>query len=229
MTTIDLDTERHATCGHKHRSYRAVAKCCWPSPYWILGEGPYATVSRCLRVIWWNHITSRHTIMLHPTEDAAWTALAQINTTGCGQRCSGAGRHEIYVLDTAPLWRPPPDDGSLAEQLARPRKRTDWGPWALDTEAMVLRIEAEGHPLVDYEVDLEWCRDSAQVLDWICQLLHKGRDDYPMIFGLVNALDDVLHPQRNLCSSGKHKTITKTQVAALAYQAAAERAKAVPR
>jgi hypothetical protein len=221
---VDLTTQRHTVCGHRHRSYHAVAKCRWPK-HGIQGDGPYAVVSNCARA-------HRPLIWLADTEAVAQTILdAMNNNNGCGERCQH--QHEIYVIgmiEPAPY----PFDrehfpGTLADSLARPRKRTDWGPWALDTETMVLRIEADGHPLVDYEVDLEWCLDSAQVLDWICQIAHKDHDDYPAITGLVNALDDVLDPQRNLCSSGKHKVITEARVHELARQAAAERQAAVPR
>jgi hypothetical protein len=94
-----------------------------------------------------------------------------------------------------------------------------WGPWVLDTDVLVLRLEDPGHYLHGYEVDLEWWLDSAQVADWIFQILHKDRSDKNVITGLVNALDDVLHPQRNLCAGSRSLTITAEQVRQLAGQA----------
>jgi hypothetical protein len=96
----------------------------------------------------------------------------------------------------------------------------------LDTDVLVLRTgRIEG----GYEVDLEQCLDSAQVLDWIFQAAGKTWGDDRTITGLVNALDDVLDPQAALCSWGKGKTITKAQARemALAAQARQERGIAV--
>lgn len=93
-----------------------------------------------------------------------------------------------------------------------------WGPWELDPGVLVLRRTDQADA---YEVDLEWCLDSAQVLDWICQIAHKDRADHVAITGLVNALDDVLHPQRNLCSGGEPGQITTAQLRELALAAQA--------
>lgn len=85
-----------------------------------------------------------------------------------------------------------------------------WGPWRLDRRTRVL------YPVEPYryEVDLDRCRTSAEVLDWICQVAGKGWADDATLAGLVRALDDVLYPQANLCSSGQSKTLTKTGIRA---------------
>ena len=38
----------HVRCGKRHRTIGVVARCCWPKTVWVQGDGPYATVSRCV-------------------------------------------------------------------------------------------------------------------------------------------------------------------------------------
>lgn len=104
----------------------------------------------------------------------------------------------------------------------------DWGPWRLylPTLVLVLLGEMEQHDAGEtfayerYEVDLEQCLNSAQVLDWIMQITKKGWADDATVAGLARAINDVLDPQAHLCSSGASSNITKTQVAQLAKAAA---------
>ncbi|SFQ26564.1 hypothetical protein [Amycolatopsis rubida] len=102
---------------------------------------------------------------------------------------------------------------SLRQGLG-PRGDRDWGPWRLDPETLVLFCEDDAHPS-GYEVDLELCLTSAQVLDWIMQVEMKTWADDAVVAGLVRALNDVLRPQATLCSSGISKTLTKTRIAGL--------------
>ena len=76
-----------------------------------------------------------------------------------------------------------------------------WGDWHLDVEHLVLI-----NP--NYEIDLERCLTSAEVLDWILQFSKKYHASYLDIAGLVNAFDSVLTPQASLCSFGQPKRIT---------------------
>jgi hypothetical protein len=71
-----------------------------------------------------------------------------------------------------------------------------------------------------YDVDLERCRTSAEVLDWIFQVAAKTWADDRMIAGLVRELDRRLHPQGTLCAFGADRgpidiRRTLTEVAAL--------------
>lgn len=112
---------------------------------------------------------------------------------------------------------------TLDELLAEPDKPGDWGPWRLDPEIRVL------YPVwpYRYEVDLDKCLSSAQVLDWVCQIAGKtwGQDpdapwsDDAIVAGLVRALDDVLHPQGQLCSFGMSRRLSKRKIAALVRRA----------
>src|SRR3954453_804375 len=70
-------------CTAKHRTWKTRATCIWPWAHWIIGDGPYATLSRCrYRVT---------TVMLHRTEAAALGALALIDDYGCGGACRQQG------------------------------------------------------------------------------------------------------------------------------------------
>lgn len=92
----------------------------------------------------------------------------------------------------------------------RGKPRPEWGPWNLDGDVYVLWTDAPGYR---YEVDLEQCTTSAQVLDWICQVARKewpGRDR--IIAGLVTAVDDVLTPQAHLCSCGQSGHLSKSAI-----------------
>lgn len=91
----------------------------------------------------------------------------------------------------------------------------DWGPWRLDKSVYVLFPTTPYR----YEVDLEDCTTSAEVLDWIFQIAGKTWADDATIAGLVRALDDILHPQATLCSSGQSRSLTRSDVRALVRRA----------
>lgn len=94
-----------------------------------------------------------------------------------------------------------------------PRRRTpDWGGWLLRRETRELALPVH-RSLIDfgddaYAVDLDDCRTSAQVLDWICQVASKSWATDEIVAGLVRALSDVLDPQSNLCSGGQGKALS---------------------
>lgn len=96
-----------------------------------------------------------------------------------------------------------------------------WGPWRLDRENLQLVFIDQGEWI--YDVDLERCTDSEGMLDWIMQVNGKSwaEDDRSVVAGLVDALDDVLHPQANMCSGGVGKAITKEKLVELVEKAAA--------
>jgi hypothetical protein len=100
------------------------------------------------------------------------------------------------------------------EPAPRGERRAEWGPWHIDRGTYVLWTEAGGYR---YEVDLERCLTSAEVLDWICQIARKqwDGDHAATVAGLVAALDDVLNPQAHLCSSGCSKRLTRAAVRGL--------------
>jgi hypothetical protein len=91
------------------------------------------------------------------------------------------------------------------------RRRHNWGPWHLNRSGMFLWMNDEtGYR--QYEVDLKCCRTSAEVLDWIIQIAGKQWSNDAILSGLVRALNDVLYPQKNLCSgfmSGQSLTVAQ--------------------
>jgi hypothetical protein len=103
-------------------------------------------------------------------------------------------------------------------------RRGDWGPWRLAPRERVLYADGpypgQGGRSYWYEVDLDECITSAQVLDRIIQVAEKTWADNVVIAGLVRALDDVLRPQAHLCSSGASKTLDRAKIRALVGQAA---------
>jgi hypothetical protein len=68
-----------------------------------------------------------------------------------------------------------------------------WGPWSINEKHLTL-VHEEG-----YEVSLRECTSSAAILDWIYQIHGKTWADPATLVGLLNAVEDVLHPQENYC------------------------------
>ncbi len=83
-------------------------------------------------------------------------------------------------------------DSILAERI-----NEGWGGWIYDWRIHVLR-----HTTERYEIDLERCRTSAEILDWISQVQKKGWATPQLVGDMVEALDDLLNFQANYCSWG---------------------------
>lgn len=84
----------------------------------------------------------------------------------------------------------------------------NWGPWRLDAKRRVLSTldpYGEGEP---YDIDLDSCLTSAEVLDWICHVADKPWGDEQHVAGLVRAFRDVLNPQVELCSWGRSSSLS---------------------
>jgi hypothetical protein len=77
-----------------------------------------------------------------------------------------------------------------------PCKRTKWGPWRHNRKDRTLCHEN------GYGIDLDECGTSAQVLDWIFQVFGKQWADPFTVASLLEALEDLVDPQKNLCSGG---------------------------
>ncbi|MFI7705228.1 hypothetical protein [Nonomuraea sp. NPDC049480] len=109
------------------------------------------------------------------------------------------------------------------EAEARARRRwhrgaisdTRWNGWRLKPSTYVLELVRDGNFV--YEVDLDRCLDSAETLDWIMQV--SGKEFYRLdmgavISGLIYAIDDVIDPQRRMCSFGSSTRLTQKEVRA---------------
>ena len=102
--------------------------------------------------------------------------------------------------------------------------RTTWGRWVYHPDTFVLRF-AEG-TTDEYEVDLDRCKTSAEVLDWIFQVSKKGWVTAAEVGELVGALEYLLDPQCNLCSLGQDKPIDpRATVARVLKERVADEAK----
>ena len=91
----------------------------------------------------------------------------------------------------------------LDAEPGRPQDGHAWGGWLYQKENLTLQfVPRDGHWW--YEVDLEKCVSSAAILDRIFQIRSKREDlvSAEDIGHLVAALDDLLHPQANVCSFG---------------------------
>jgi hypothetical protein len=92
-----------------------------------------------------------------------------------------------------------------------PRPKRDWHGWEL--HGMHLSYQAYpsgGH----YIFDIGDRTTSAAVLDILMQVDQKTWATAPCVAGLVHALNDILHPQANLCSGGSNKHMTPAAIAA---------------
>lgn len=94
---------------------------------------------------------------------------------------------------------------TAASQIA-PAAFRDWGPWRLKASTYVLELPGR------YEVDLERCLDSAEVLDYLAQVAGKRWATPEVVAGLLVALDDVLQVQAHLCPFGVGARITASSV-----------------
>lgn len=81
----------------------------------------------------------------------------------------------------------------------RRAKRT-WGNWVLNHSTHELCYKGT----YDYHIDLNRCRDSAQVLDWIQHVCGKNfaHKDPQCMFDLVCALKDILQIPAGYCEWG---------------------------
>jgi hypothetical protein len=97
---------------------------------------------------------------------------------------------------------------TMSELAARPPTKR-WGPWRLSGTYLVY---SEGRGEHEYNIDLLDCTSSAEVLDWICQIVGKTWGTTEVVGHLARAFDEVLRPQERLCSFGQHLTLTEGQL-----------------
>src|SRR5262249_11575255 len=76
------------------------------------------------------------------------------------------------------------------------------GDWVYHPETLVVRYRKG---VIEYEVDLEQCSKSAEMLDSIFQFGKKVWATSESVGDLVKILNRLLYPQENLCSWGKEQ------------------------
>jgi hypothetical protein len=84
-------------------------------------------------------------------------------------------------------------------------ERSTWGRWVYHPDPFVLRLAENTRD--EYEVDLDRCTSSAEMLDWIMQVASKPGVTAEDLGHLVGALNHLFHPQAYLCSGGEDKRI----------------------
>jgi hypothetical protein len=78
-----------------------------------------------------------------------------------------------------------------------------WGPWILmSNETLQLYLEGSW----TYEIDLQGCRSSAALLDFVCQIAGKAWATPDVVGHMVIALNQTLLPQAFLCSGCSYTT-----------------------
>jgi hypothetical protein len=85
--------------------------------------------------------------------------------------------------------------------------RVQWGQWKYRADVFSLDNETQG-----YEVDLDTCTDSAQILNWVFQASSKEWSNEASV-DLIEAFRDIFNRQANVCPGGKGKKIDPRAVA----------------
>lgn len=94
-----IKVRRHpARCSQAHRTYKATAKCIWPSSAQVEGEGPYALVSTCYYR--YKNRRKRDRVLLFKTLEAAEKRLGHTwGKCACGWGCGGGMNHKIVEIE----------------------------------------------------------------------------------------------------------------------------------
>ena len=85
-------------------------------------------------------------------------------------------------------------------KLKSPKKSKIWEYQDMANTLYLPANVAGRHPW--YEIDLDRCRNSAQILDWIAQIAAKRWASAMIVADLIWALDDYLGLQAGFCSWG---------------------------
>lgn len=89
--------------------------------------------------------------------------------------------------------------------MDKPKNGTTWGTWQYNEKRLTLTYSGYNH--YRYEIDLEECDTSAEVLDHIFQVQTKAWASSQVLGDLVIALSCILQPQATLCSNGAGKQL----------------------
>jgi len=79
------------------------------------------------------------------------------------------------------------------------RMMNGWGSWYLDTENPALVFQFEN---IEYDIPLEKCNTSAQILDWVYQIYNKSWAKPNDVYNLLRAFNDIADVQHFFCSFG---------------------------
>ncbi len=87
--------------------------------------------------------------------------------------------------------------------MLRVTQKVEWNGWEYDPEIGCLRYDVVPKPAPRYLIQMERCRTSAEVLNWLVQVQKKEWAGDTCVAGLLAALDYLLNLQGSLCGSGK--------------------------
>jgi hypothetical protein len=89
---------------------------------------------------------------------------------------------------------------AIAQALQPLEDGHKWGEWRLHGRLLV-------HDDPYYDIPLDEIETSGQMLDWVIQLSQKNWLSKEQVGYLVEAFDEIFHPQRNLCGFGAEERI----------------------
>lgn len=89
---------------------------------------------------------------------------------------------------------------------SKPAHGDTWGRFTFRRDNLTLE-----HGLYGYYIDLERCKTPAQLLDYMFQIEAKTWMTLEDKGHLVEAVQDLLYPQQNLCSFGTNKRMNATE------------------
>ena len=78
-----------------------------------------------------------------------------------------------------------------------------WGNWIYRPSTHTLEYRDGPRR---YEIDLESCTQSSEVLDWVAQITQKRWSSSKDIGDFVQALNELLALQKNYCPGGEPRT-----------------------
>ena len=93
-------------------------------------------------------------------------------------------------------------NGQIQDREKPPKDGTRWGKWVYRSKSLILVYEDHNRDF--YEIDLEKCRDAAEILNWLLQISHKYWISPEDIGNLLLALDDLARGdlQADICPMG---------------------------
>lgn len=81
-------------------------------------------------------------------------------------------------------------------------KPTRFGDWKLNPKRMTLTLTWTQDRPRTYTIELQECKTSAELLDWIFQISRKPWISGKQLADMLRALQVILDPQATLCSCG---------------------------
>jgi len=173
-----------------------------PRSYFAIGREEYgykvthlgATYFACDYLIFDSTTTSEGRFFSNTGEDASLFFPYPIESESFEDDCENIAIIKAqYYSASKPFKAQPANSFELSIALGT----TDFNTWFIDGDELVLKRE-------DWRrIDFEQCNTSAQILDWIFH--YQSRITAEELGDMIEALQAILHPMANYCSSGVDK------------------------